>query len=32
MSVHFLGTGGKGFPAWGITPDATLNFTLERLK
>uniref|UniRef100_A0A7S2DPD4 peptidylprolyl isomerase n=1 Tax=Haptolina brevifila TaxID=156173 RepID=A0A7S2DPD4_9EUKA len=22
----------EGFPAWGITPNATLNFTLERLK
>ena len=26
------GYGAKGFPAWGITPNATLNFTLERLK
>merc|ERR1712087_79926 len=26
------GYGKAGFPAWGITPDATLNFTLERLS
>ncbi len=26
------GYGAGGFPAWGITPNATLNFTLERLK
>merc|ERR1740130_528369 len=26
------GYGAKGFPAWGITPNATLQFTLECLK
>merc|ERR1719181_1143532 len=26
------GYGAQGFPAWGITPNATLEFTLERLK
>merc|ERR1712228_923097 len=26
------GYGPRGFPAWGITANATLNFTLERLK
>lgn len=26
------GYGAGGFPAWGITPNATLNFTLERLE
>jgi len=26
------GYGAKGFPAWGIPPNGTLNFTLECLK
>ena len=26
------GYGAKGFPAWGIAPMATLEFTLEMLK